>query len=131
MKFSSDRNYIFESASEQLVFYIHMMNVTLLFIHVINHTDWSVIVLQKTWIRSLTKFDLTETYLMNTNASVLVLQTNKSSSKRIFHLSVSVEKSSFLNTNSTRAETIIFSRIIVYEEQIVVNHFQHLTEQFS
>ena len=39
IKLLSDRNYIFESASEQLVFYIHMMNVTLLFVHTINHTD--------------------------------------------------------------------------------------------
>ena len=39
MKLSSDRNYIFESASEQLVFYIHMMNVALSFIHMINHMN--------------------------------------------------------------------------------------------
>ena len=39
MKFSSDRNYIFESTLEQLVFYIHVMNAALLFVHMINHTD--------------------------------------------------------------------------------------------
>ena len=45
MKFSSDKNYIFESASEQLVFYIHMMNAALFFVHMINHTDQSVTML--------------------------------------------------------------------------------------
>ena len=39
IKLLSDRNYIFESASEQLVFYIHVMNVTLFFVHVINHIN--------------------------------------------------------------------------------------------
>ena len=87
--------------------------------------------LQRTQIRSLTEFDLIEAYLMNTDISVLVLQTNKSSDKRIFHLSVSAEKSSFFNINSIRAETIIFSRITVYRKQTVINHFQHLIEQFS
>ena len=116
IKLSSDRDYIFESASEQLVFYIYVMNVTLFFIYMINYTDWSVTVSWRTQIESLTKFDLTEAYLMNTNAFILALQTNKFSSKKTFHLSVSAEKSLFLNTNSTRAEIIILSRIIIYRE---------------
>ena len=131
MKLSSDKNYIFESALKQLVFYIHVMNVTLLFIHVINHMNWSVTVLWKIWIRFLTEFDLIEAYFVNTDAFVLALQTNKFSSKRTLYLSISAEKFSFFNTNSTRVKTIILNRITVYKKQTVVNHFQHLTEQFS
>ena len=53
MKLSFDQDYIFESASNQLTYYIHTMNAELLFTHAVNQTDHSITISCRTQIDHL------------------------------------------------------------------------------
>ena len=48
MKLLFNQNYIFESASSQLTYYIHAMNAELSFIHTVNQIDYFIIISHKT-----------------------------------------------------------------------------------
>ena len=73
MKLSSNQNYIFELISSQLTYYIHAMNAELLFAHAVNQIDCSITIFHKTWISCVIKLDFIEAYLVNAEATVLVL----------------------------------------------------------
>ena len=73
MKFLFNQNYIFESASSQLTYYIHVMNAELSFVHAINQTNYFITILCRTQISHLTELNLIRAYLINTEIIILVL----------------------------------------------------------
>ena len=53
------------------------MNAELSFIHTVNQTDCSIIISCRTQISHLTELDLTEAHLVDAEATVLILQSEK------------------------------------------------------
>ena len=53
------------------------MNAELSFIHTVNQIDYFIIISHKTQISHLTELDFIETHLVNTEATVLILQSEK------------------------------------------------------
>ena len=98
------------------------MNAELLFTYIVNQTDCSITISHRTQISCLTKLDFTEAHLVDAEATVLVLQSEKN--KLLKNLI-------FFNMNFTQTETVLSNKIIIYEKQETVNQFQHLTDQFS
>ena len=98
------------------------MNAELLFAYAVNQTDYFIIISCKTWINHLIKLDFTEAHLINVEATVLILQSEKN---ELFKNLI------FFNMNLTQAEIVLSNRIIIYRKQKTVNQFQHLINQFS
>ena len=73
MKFLFNQNYIFESASIQLVYYIHAMNAELSFAHTVNQINHFIIISHKIQIDYLIKLDFIKVYLIDAEAIILIL----------------------------------------------------------
>ena len=72
-KLSENWDYIFKFKSDSLIFYIHVMNVLLLFAHAINIIKKSVIISQKMQVETITKCNFINACHVDTDTKALIL----------------------------------------------------------
>ena len=88
------------------------MNAKLSFTYTVNQTDYSIIISCRTQISCLTELDLIEAYLVNAEAIILILQSEKN---KLFKNLI------FLNINLIQTKTVLSNEIIIYKKQETVN----------
>ena len=111
-------DYIFDFKSDSLSFYIHAMNFSLSFTHVINKTNKSVVISRRAWVNTLAEWDFITTYHINTEKAALAFKKKSQQLK-------------FLNVNSTCVKTVLFNEVIIYKISNVINQFETLINKFS
>ena len=72
--FSKNHDYIFDFKSDSLLFYIHAMDFSISFTHMINKTDKSVVISRKAQVDILAEWDFINVYHIDTEEAALIFK---------------------------------------------------------